>query len=72
MGSKVLYSACLLREANALYTIVFSSSLVNGFDLVFMIIYAVYLGARSYGARYHNEYALGLGADWLAIGQSRY
>ncbi|OWZ75703.1 hypothetical protein C365_06273 [Cryptococcus neoformans Bt85] len=47
---------------------VFSSSLVNGFDLVFMIIYAVYLGARTYGARYHNEYALGLGADWLAIG----
>ncbi|KIR28612.1 hypothetical protein I309_02538 [Cryptococcus deuterogattii LA55] len=47
---------------------VFSSSLVNGFDLVFMIIYAVYLGARSYGTRYHNEYALGLGADWLAIG----
>lgn len=51
-----------------MYSIVFSSSLVNGFDLVFMIIYAVYLGARSYGTRYHNEYALGLGADWLAIG----
>jgi hypothetical protein len=48
--------------------IVFSSSLVNGFDLVFMIIYAVYLGARTYGFHYGNSDALALGADWLAIG----
>ncbi|WWD21218.1 hypothetical protein CI109_105702 [Kwoniella shandongensis] len=47
---------------------VFSSSLVNGFDLVFMIIYAVYLGARTYGFHYHDADALALGADWLAMG----
>lgn len=47
---------------------VFSSSLVNGFDLVFMIIYGVYLGARTYGFHYDNLDALSLGADWLAIG----
>lgn len=47
---------------------VFSSSLVNGFDLVFMIIYGVYLGARTYGFHYNNLDALSLGADWLAIG----
>lgn len=50
-------------------TAVFSSSLVNGFDFVFMIIYFVYLGARSYGFHYHNAEALSLGADWLAIGE---
>jgi hypothetical protein len=49
---------------------VFSSSLVNGFDLVFMIIYGVYLGARTYGFHYNNADALSLGADWLAIGKS--
>ncbi|WVQ81319.1 hypothetical protein IAT38_003442 [Cryptococcus sp. DSM 104549] len=47
---------------------VFSSSLVNGFDLVFMIIYAVYLSARTYGFHYRDEDAMALGADWLAIG----
>ncbi|WVF65343.1 hypothetical protein IAT40_000069 [Kwoniella sp. CBS 6097] len=47
---------------------VFSSSLVNGFDLVFMLIYAVYLGARTYGFHYHDQAALELGSDWLAIG----
>jgi hypothetical protein len=47
---------------------VFSSSLVNGFDIVFVIIYFVYLSARSYGFHYHNADALSLGADWLAIG----
>ncbi|WVR08864.1 hypothetical protein IAU60_005923 [Kwoniella sp. DSM 27419] len=47
---------------------VFSSSLVNGFDLVFMVIYAVYLGARTYGFHYHDQAALSLGSDWLAIG----
>ncbi|WVN87843.1 uncharacterized protein L203_103038 [Cryptococcus depauperatus CBS 7841] len=47
---------------------VFSSSLVNGFDLVFMLIYAVYLGARIYGVQYHDQYSMELGADWLAIG----
>ncbi|OCF56114.1 hypothetical protein L486_06055 [Kwoniella mangroviensis CBS 10435] len=47
---------------------VFSSSLVNGFDLVFMLIYAVYLGARTYGFHYHDQNALELGSDWLAIG----
>lgn len=48
---------------------VFSSSLVNGFDFVFMIIYFVYLGARTYGFHYRNADALSLGADWLAIGE---
>ncbi|ORY33033.1 hypothetical protein BCR39DRAFT_520833 [Naematelia encephala] len=47
---------------------VFSSSLVNGFDLVFMLIYAFYLSARLYGFHYHNDDALSLGADSLAIG----
>ncbi|WVW79597.1 hypothetical protein I302_101566 [Kwoniella bestiolae CBS 10118] len=47
---------------------VFSSSLVNGFDLLFMVIYAVYLGARTYGFHYHDQNALELGSDWLAIG----
>lgn len=43
--------------------------MVNGFDFVFMIIYFVYLGARTYGFHYHNTDALSLGADWLAIGE---
>ncbi|WRT69282.1 uncharacterized protein IL334_006266 [Kwoniella shivajii] len=47
---------------------VFSSSLVNGFDLLFMLIYAVYLGARTYGFHYNDQSALELGSDWLAIG----
>lgn len=47
----------------------FSSSLVNGFDLIFMMIYGVYLGARTYGFHYHSSDALSLGADWLAIGE---
>lgn len=50
-------------------TPVFSSSLVNGFDLVFMLIYAVYLSARTYGFHYNDPDALALGADWLAIGK---
>lgn len=33
-----------------------------------MVIYAVYLGARSYGFYYHEPEMLRLGADWLAIG----
>ena len=47
---------------------VFSSSLVNGFDLVFMFIYAFYVGSRTYGFHYHDIDALSLGQDWLAIG----
>lgn len=47
---------------------VFSSSLVNGFDLVFMLIYAVYLTARTYGFHYGDPAALALGSDWLAMG----
>jgi hypothetical protein len=47
---------------------VFSSSLVNGFDLTFMVIYAVYLSARVYGFWQHDAEALRLGANWLAIG----
>jgi hypothetical protein len=33
-----------------------------------MMIYGVYLGARTYGFHYNNADALSLGADWLAIG----
>ncbi|KAL7421096.1 hypothetical protein Q5752_003980 [Cryptotrichosporon argae] len=47
---------------------VFSSSLVNGFDLVFMLIYGVYLSARMYGAHYGDAAAMETGADWLAMG----
>jgi hypothetical protein len=36
-----------------------------------MMIYGVYLGARTYGFHYNNADALALGADWLAIGMSR-
>jgi hypothetical protein len=35
-----------------------------------MMIYGVYLGARTYGFHYNNADALSLGADWLAIGSS--
>lgn len=49
---------------------VFSSSLVNGFDLTFMVIYAVYLSARIYGFYYDDPDALRLGANWLAVGKS--
>nr|ODO03889.1 hypothetical protein L204_00230 [Cryptococcus depauperatus CBS 7855] len=57
-----------LTIENLMDDTVFSSSLVNGFDLVFMLIYAVYLGARIYGVQYHDQYSMELGADWLAIG----
>ena len=50
--------------------VVFSSSLVNGFDLIFMLIYFVYLGARTYGFHYGDKAASTLGSDWLAIGES--
>ena len=33
-----------------------------------MLIYAIYLGARTYGFHYNNAEALSLGQDWLAIG----
>jgi hypothetical protein len=33
-----------------------------------MMIYGVYLGARTYGFQYKDADALSLGADWLAIG----
>ena len=33
-----------------------------------MMIYGVYLGARTYGFWYDDTAALTLGADWLAIG----
>lgn len=33
-----------------------------------MMIYGVYLGARLYGSHYHDQAAMDLGADWLAIG----
>lgn len=35
------------------------------------MIYGVYLGARTYGFYYDDTAALTLGADWLAIGESR-
>ncbi|ODN80904.1 hypothetical protein L202_03030 [Cryptococcus amylolentus CBS 6039] len=47
---------------------VFSSSLVNGFDLVFMMIYGAYMSTRMYGLRYNDIYFMEMGADWLAIG----
>lgn len=47
---------------------VFASSLVNGFDLLFVIIFAVYLGARLFGFYAHNDWALEFGVDLLAIG----
>ncbi|WOO84870.1 Calcium channel YVC1 [Vanrija pseudolonga] len=47
---------------------VFSSSLVNGFDLGFVVIFMVYLGARVYGVRAHDPSAMEFGADLLAIG----
>lgn len=59
-----------LGLAAAYILAVFSSSLVNGFDLVFMLIYAVYLGARTYGFHYGSADALALGADFLAIGET--
>ena len=55
-------------ECSRLTLAVFSSSLVNGFDLVFMLIYAVYLTARTYGFHYGDPAALALGSDWLAMG----
>jgi hypothetical protein len=59
----------MLHLGTKLILAVFSSSLVNGFDLTFMVIYAVYLGARMYGFWNHNPEILRLGADWLAIGK---
>ena len=56
-------------RALTLTLLVFSSSLVNGFDIVLMLIYGIYLGARAYGFHYHSAMALSLGADWLAIGK---
>lgn len=35
-----------------------------------MLIYAVYLGARTYGFHYGSADALALGADFLAIGET--
>lgn len=43
--------------------------MVNGFDLVFMLIYFVYLVSRTYGFHYRDDDAMALGADWLAIGE---
>lgn len=47
----------------------FTTSLVNGFDLTFMLIFGVYFTARVYGFHHRDADALRLGADWLAIGQ---
>jgi len=33
-----------------------------------MVIYAIYLGARTYGFHYNDADALALGEDWLAMG----
>lgn len=47
---------------------VFYSSLVNGFDLVFVLIFAVYLGVRLFGAASGDQHALELGTEILAVG----
>ncbi|BEJ16219.1 hypothetical protein CspHIS471_0508240 [Cutaneotrichosporon sp. HIS471] len=47
---------------------VFASSMVNGFDLGFVFIFMIYLGARVLGTVWHNQNALEFGTDLLAIG----
>ncbi|KLT45208.1 hypothetical protein CC85DRAFT_299674 [Cutaneotrichosporon oleaginosum] len=47
---------------------VFASSMVNGFDLGFVFIFVIYLGARVLGSMWHNPNALEFGTDLLAIG----
>lgn len=47
---------------------VFASSLVNGFDIFFVVIFCVYLAARLIGFWTHNEDALNFGEDLLAVG----
>jgi hypothetical protein len=54
-----------------LLTPVFASSMVNGFDLVFVFIFIIYLGARILGTLWHNPQALETGTDLLAIGGYR-
>lgn len=46
----------------------FASSLVNGFDLLFVIIFLASFFARVYGTAFHNMNAMGFGADLLALG----
>ncbi len=45
--------------------------MVNGFDLVFVFIFIIYLGARILGTLWHNPQALETGTDLLAIGGYR-
>lgn len=47
---------------------VFASSLVNGFDIFFVLIFGVYLAARLIGFWARNEGALEFGEDLLAVG----
>lgn len=42
--------------------------MVNGFDLVFVFIFAIYLGARSIGTWWHDPTAMEFGTDLLAVG----
>jgi len=49
---------------------VFTSSLVNGFDLIFVIIFLVSFFLRIYGTVFHNSDVMGYGADLLALGGS--
>lgn len=42
--------------------------MVNGFDLIFVIIFGVYLGARSYGTWWNYQPAMDFGVDLLAVG----
>lgn len=47
---------------------VFASSLVNGFDIFFVLIFCVYLAARLIGFWTHNQDALEFGEDLIAVG----
>jgi hypothetical protein len=42
--------------------------LVNGFDLVFVIIFLASFFARVYGTAFHNSDIMAFGSDLLAIG----
>lgn len=48
----------------------FTSSLVNGFDLIFVLIFLTSFFARVIGTVDHNANAMTFGADLLAIGGS--
>lgn len=49
-------------------TSVFAANLWNGFDLVFILIYANYLCFRLYGLHRGQDWARDLGTDILAMG----